>query len=73
LDGLFLKDDGVSSLSDILTGDAPQRYYLTPRACTGILRRAAKRGKDLPPMLSVALQQVAGASSEPEKPEDKTP
>lgn len=34
----------VSSLSDILeTGDVPQRYYLTAKACRGILRRAEKR------------------------------
>jgi hypothetical protein len=37
------------SLSDILeTGDLPQRYFLSPKACAGILRRAAKRGKVLP-------------------------
>jgi len=58
---LFRSTAVVCSLSDILeTGDVPQRYYLTPRACAGILRRAEKRGKDLPPMLSQALRQVAG-------------
>ena len=32
----------ASSLSDILeTGDVPQRYYLSARACEGILRRVA--------------------------------
>ena len=51
----------VCSLSDILeTGDVPQRYYLTARACAGILRRAEKRGKTLPPQLARALQAVAG-------------
>ena len=54
-----LKDEGVSSLSEILTGDVPQRFYLSARACQGILRRAAKRGKALPPALSRALQSVA--------------
>ena len=35
-----------SSLSDILeTGDIPQRYYLSAKACTGILRRDGKRGE----------------------------
>mgnify|MGYP003335317687 CR=1 FL=1 len=54
----------ASSLSDILeTGDVPQRYFLTPRACRGILRRAEKRGKALPPHLARALQAVA--DSEP--------
>ena len=52
-------DDGVCSLSDILeTGDVPQRYYLSPRACAGILRRAVKRGKTLPQRLAHALQAV---------------
>ena len=49
------------SLSHILeTGDVPQRFYLSPKACAGILRRAEKRGKELPPALHQALQQVAG-------------
>lgn len=40
------KDDGVCSLLDILeTGDLPSRYYLSPKACAGILRRAEKRRK----------------------------
>jgi hypothetical protein len=58
---LSRSDDAVCSLSDILeTGDVPQRYYLTAKACQGILRRAEKRGKDLPPQLAHALQAVAG-------------
>ena len=58
---LSLKDEGVSSLSDILeTGDLPQRFYLTPTACRGILRRAEKRGKKLPEALRQALIGVAG-------------
>jgi len=60
LAGLSLNDDGVCSLSDVLeTGDVPQRYYLSARACSGILRRAAKRGKTLPPLLARALRAVA--------------
>ena len=51
---------GVCSLSDILeTGDVPRRYYLSAKACRGILRRAAKRGKELPSQLRRALEQVA--------------
>lgn len=55
-------DGGVSSLSDVLeeTGSVPGRFYLSQRACAGILRRAAKRGKALPPLLDAALRQVAG-------------
>ena len=55
----FRKDDGVCSLSDILeTGDVPQRYFLSAKACAGILRRAEKRGKSLPPPLALALRAV---------------
>ena len=53
----FPNADGVCSLSDILvTGNVPQRYYLTPRACLGILRRASERNKELPPVLKEALE-----------------
>lgn len=55
-----LKDEGVCSLSDVLeAGNVPQRYYLSAKACQGILRRAAKRGKELPKALRLALQAVA--------------
>ena len=50
----------VATLSQVLeTGELPQRFYLSPKACAGILRRAAKRGKALPPMLEAALRQAA--------------
>ena len=53
-------DGSVSSLSDIVeTGDVPPQYYSSPKACAGILRRAAKRGKKLPPQLARVLQAVA--------------
>ena len=53
--------DGVaSSLSDILeTGELPRRYYLSATACRGILRRAERRGKELPEALRSALLEVA--------------
>ena len=52
--------DGVCSLSDVLEINAvPQRFYLSPKACNGILRRAKRRGKELPPMLRKALEAVA--------------
>jgi hypothetical protein len=48
------------SLSDILeTGDVPRRFYLSATACRGILRRAEKRGRLLPPALEAALKLVA--------------
>ena len=50
----------VCSLSDTLeTGVLPQRYSLSATACQGILRRADKRGKKLPPRLQQALEAVA--------------
>jgi hypothetical protein len=49
-------------LSDVLeaTGTVPQKFYLSPRACAGILRRADKRGKELPAALREALEASAG-------------
>lgn len=44
----------ASSLSQILQPDALEKYYLSRRACEGILRRAQRRGKALPPMLKEA-------------------
>lgn len=49
------KDAKESSLSAILQADAPEKYFLSARACEGILRRAEKRGKKMPPMLWEAL------------------
>ena len=50
----------VCSLSDILeTGDVPRKYFLSPKACSGILRRAEKRGKELPKVLENALRTQA--------------
>jgi hypothetical protein len=54
------KDAAVCSLSGVLeTGDVPQRFYLSAKACRGILRRAEKRGKKLPEQLQRALEAVA--------------
>jgi hypothetical protein len=53
-------DEGVCSLSDVLeTGEVPQRYFLSAKACQGILRRSGKLGKALPEALAKALQAVA--------------
>lgn len=49
-----------STLSQILQADALEKYYLSARACQGILRRAEKRGKKLPQMLEDALKEAAG-------------
>ena len=47
-----------SSLADVLLATALPKYFLSPRACEGILRRATKRGKELPPVLTQALLSV---------------
>jgi len=47
------------SLSEVLEPEAMPRYFLSPKAAQGILRRAAKRGRDLPPMLQQALEALA--------------
>ena len=49
-----------SSLSQILQDAPPIKYYLSPKACLGILRRASERGKALPPKLERALKIQAG-------------
>lgn len=46
-----------STLSQILEANVPKKYYLSAKACEGILRRAECRGKELPPMLKTALEQ----------------
>ena len=51
-----------ASLSQILLDTVPSRYYLSRKACLGILRRAKERGKPLPPQLEQALKLQAGAA-----------
>jgi hypothetical protein len=50
---------GVCLLSEVLETDVAPKYFLSPRACAGILRRAEKRGKALPPMLERSLKAIA--------------
>ena len=54
------KDAVESSLSAILQDSVPSKYYLTRKACLGILRRAKERKKDLPEQLELALKAQAG-------------
>jgi hypothetical protein len=63
------RDVVESHLSQILEENAPPRFYLSEKACQGILRRAEKRGKELPEILRIALEQQAiqyGACKETE-------
>ena len=52
--------ESLCALSEVLeTGNVPQRFFLSATACQGILRRADKRGKELPEALRLALMSVA--------------
>jgi len=59
------RDAAVCSLSEVLEQDVPQKFFLSPRAAKGILRRAEKRGRELPQRLTVALTALA-AQGHPE-------
>ena len=49
----------VCTLSDILEPHAPRRFFLSPKAAAGILRRAKKRGRTLHEHLRRALESIA--------------
>ena len=49
--------DAGCSLSLILEENVPDKYFLSPKACEGILNRAERRGKHLPPLLQAALEE----------------
>ena len=53
--GEFPNAERESRLSWILEDNVPQKYYLSARACQGILTRASRRGKPLPEILKQAL------------------
>ncbi len=55
----FPNAEEESTLSQILEVNVPLKYYLSQKACQGILRRAGSRGKELPPMLKQALEMQA--------------
>lgn len=54
------REEKESSLSQILEECPHPKYYLSRKACLGILRRAKERGKDLPQQLREALEIQAG-------------
>ena len=64
----------VSTLSQILEDNVRPKYYLSARACRGVIARAQRRGKPLPELLMAALQyqihwmtQVAACRQSPSK------
>ncbi len=50
----------ASSLSDALEALVHPRFSLSAKACAGILKRAVRRGRDLPGPLRLALEGQAG-------------
>lgn len=57
------------TLSEILESNVSAKYYLSAKACRGILRRAEKRGKELPEILRIALEAVAYSDGRTNNPE----
>ena len=47
---------GLSQILEKPT-DVPKKYFLSSKACAGIIKRCAKRGKPLPQALKRALEQ----------------
>lgn len=55
--------ENASHLSQILEASPHPKYSLSAKACLGIVRRAERRGKELPPLLKTALLNQAGQHS----------
>ena len=56
----FRSEGSACFLSDVLEiGEVPAKYFLSPTACAGILRRAEARGKEMHPALKAALERGA--------------
>lgn len=57
------KEERGSHLLQILEDSPHPKYYLSAKACAGILNRADRRGKILPPKLREALERQSGLSA----------
>lgn len=66
--GVYPREEKESSLSQILQKkeDVPTKYYLSAKACAGILRRAERINKPLPESLETALKRQAGFADAPD-------
>ena len=51
-----------TKLSQVLEENPDKKYWLSPKACLGILRRAENRGKKLPELLERTLKRQSGLS-----------
>ena len=58
--GVYPSEEQESTLSQILLAEVPEKYYLSPKACLGILRRAAVRGKERADVVKKAVERQAG-------------
>lgn len=47
----------------IETGEVPEKYFLSPNAATGILRRVDRMGRNLPPSFRQSLEILSGDPS----------
>lgn len=70
--GEFPNAERESLLSQILEDNVPQKYYLSARACQGILTRASRRGKPLPEVLRQALLDVIEQAKESSMMQEET-
>lgn len=70
--GASPRDAVVSTLWQILEDKPHPRYYLTRKACLGILRRSSERDKPLPTALRSALELQAGLREDVSLIEGKT-
>ena len=59
--GEYPNEERESRLSQITEACAPQKYYLSARACQGILNRAKRKNKKLPEILEKVLIAQASA------------
>lgn len=57
--GALPREERDCRLSQILEDSVPQKYYLSAKACAGILRRAEERGRELPKVLKETLERQA--------------
>lgn len=56
---LFHNGDGESRLWQILEEEPHPKYYLSGKACRGILTRAERRQKEIPALLKATLEMQA--------------
>lgn len=62
--GEYPNVENESTLSEILEDNVPEKYYLSAKACLGILRRAKNKGRKLPDNLRIALEQKVAEGGE---------